>query len=116
MSDHNSVKNNNCIIGSGVKISKYENDIQILNMNKGGDYYKPLDDEELNIFKEYGWKEGQVRLAISNCLFKLNLVEQKIRTEVNTRKNDKHIQNLKNRREVLLNKYTKHKQKLNQLN
>jgi hypothetical protein len=75
-----------------------------------------LDEDEYNIFYHGGWKRGSVNLSISNCLFKLGLIEDKIKTEVNTRKNDKHIQNLKNRRENILNKYTKLKQKLNQLN
>lgn len=103
------------IVGSGVKIQKFGDNIEILNMNKGGDYYKVLDENEYNIFHSDGWRKGAINLAISNCLFKLGLIEEKIKTEVNTRKNDKHIQNLKNRREGILNKYTKHKQKLNQI-
>ena len=104
------------IIGSGVRIQRFGDRIEMLNMNKGGDYYKILDEDEYNIFYHNGWKRGSVNLSISNCLFKLGLIEDKIKTEVNTRKNDKHIQNLKNRRENILNKYTKLKQKLNQLN
>jgi len=104
------------IIGSGVRIQRFGDRIEMLNMNKGGDYYKVLDEDEYNIFYHDGWKRGSVNLSISNCLFKLGLIEDKIKTEVNTRKNDKHIQNLKNRRENILNKYTKLKQKLNQLN
>ena len=41
--------------------------------------------------------------------------ENKIKTELNTRKNDKHIQNLKTRRENLLNKYTNLKTEFNNL-
>ena len=104
------------IIGSGVRIQRFGDRIEMLNMNKGGDYYKILDEDEYNIFYHCGWKRGSVNLSISNCLFKLGLIEDKIKTEVNTRKNDKHIQNLKSRREIILNKYTKLKQKLNQLN
>ena len=104
------------IIGSGVRIQRFGDRIEMLNMNKGGDYYKILDEDEYNIFYHCGWKRGSVNLSISNCLFKLGLIEDKIKTEVNTRKNDKHIQNLKNRRENILNKYTKLKKKLNQLN
>jgi len=54
-------------------------------------------------------------VAISNCLYKLDIIENNIKTEVNTRKNDKHIQNLKNSREKILNKYTINKRKLNKL-
>lgn len=108
--------NHQTITGIGVKMQRFTDRIEILNLNKGGNYYKELDENEYECFYSHGWREGKIRLAISNCLFKLNLIEQKIKTEVNTRKNDKHIQNLKSRRELILNKYTKHKQKLNQLN
>ena len=108
--------NHETITGVGVKLQMFSDRIEIFNLSKGGNYYKECDEAEYECFYSYGWKEGKIRLAIMNCLFKLNLIEQKIKTEVNTRKNDKHIQNLKNRRESILNKYTKHKQKLNQLN
>ena len=49
-------------------------------------------------------------------MFKLKLIEKKIQTEVNTRKNDKHIQNLKKRRENVLKKYYKTKRKLLKIN
>ncbi|HAI19298.1 MAG TPA: hypothetical protein DCM10_15460 [Xanthomarina gelatinilytica] len=103
------------IIGAGVKMQKFKEHIEIFNMNKGGDYFKPLDDDELDLFLESGWKVGTINLAISNCKHKLELIEKKIQNEVNTRKNDKHIQNLKNRRESIMLKYTDHKSKLNQV-
>ena len=104
-----------CILGMGVKIQKFENYIQILNTAKGGDYFKELNESEYQFFFEDGWKVGAINLALSNYSYKLNLIEQKIRTEVNTRKNDKHIQNLKNKRESILKKYSKQKSKLNKL-
>ena len=54
-------------------------------------------------------------LSILNCKRKLNLVEYKMRMEVNTRKNDKHIQKLKNSRDKLLIKYSKQQKKLNKI-
>ena len=48
-----------------------------------------------------------------NCKRKLNLIEQRIKKEVNTRKNDKHIQKLKATRENLLVKYSKRNKQLN---
>ena len=50
---------------------------------------------------------------LNNYNFKLKLIQEKIKQEVNTRKNDKHIQNLKNRREKILQKYTERKIKFN---
>tara|TARA_R100000544_G_C2225757_1_gene60553 strand:- start:893 stop:1321 length:429 start_codon:yes stop_codon:yes gene_type:complete len=103
------------VISAGVKIQKFDDGIQIFNMNKGGDYFKILDDYELNLFLEFGWALGCIKLSITNCRYKLGLIERKIQNEVNTRKNDKHIQNLKTRRENILKKYTILQSKLNQV-
>tara|TARA_R100000935_G_scaffold791_3_gene2821 strand:+ start:815 stop:1228 length:414 start_codon:yes stop_codon:yes gene_type:complete len=103
------------IIANGVKLMKFQENIEMFNMNKGGDYFKELDEDEYALFHEGGWKVGLIKLAISNCLFKLDLIEKRIQNEVNTRKNDKHIQNLKNRREKILKKYTTHQTKLNKI-
>ncbi|HAI18202.1 MAG TPA: hypothetical protein DCM10_09365 [Xanthomarina gelatinilytica] len=62
-----------------------------------------------------GWKVGCIKLSLSNCKHKLDMIEKKIQNEVNTRKNDKHIQNLKTRRENILLKYTDLRNKLNQV-
>jgi len=43
------------------------------------------------------------------------MIENKIKREVNTRKNAKHIMNLKNARERIMNSYTKVNKKLNQI-
>ena len=50
-----------------------------------------------------------------NCKRKLDLIEERIKREVNTRKNDKHIQRLKTSRENLLIKYSKRKKQLKQI-
>jgi len=100
------------VIRMGVKIQKFNNRIEILNTSKGGSYYKECDEEEYSFFTDYGWKTGCVKLAIHNCIHKLKLIENKIKTEVNTRKNDKHIQNLKNKRELVLCKHAELQLKL----
>ena len=43
------------------------------------------------------------------------MIEDRIRNEVNTRKNDKHIKKLKSSRENLLINYSKRKQQLNKI-
>ena len=96
----------------GVKIQKFNDYIEILNCSKGGDYFSSFNDEEYKIILKEGWKVGCIKTAMNNCLHKLNLIESKMKIEVNTRKNDKHIQNLKNRRESILIKYSKHNNKL----
>lgn len=103
------------VIGRGVKIQQFDNEIQILNMGKGGDYFKECSPDEYSFFYDLGWKKGCSKVNMSNCLHKLDIIENKIKTELNTRKNDKHIQNLKSRRENLLNKYTNLKSELNKL-
>ena len=65
-----------------------------------------------DLFFQHGWEEGALMVSILNCKRKLDLVEYKMRMEVNTRKNDKHIQKLKNSRDILLIKYSKQQQKL----
>jgi len=101
------------VIGRGVKIQEFDDKLEILNMGKGGDYFKECTPEEYDFFYQQGWKKGAMLVSSNNCLFKLNIIEKRIKTELNTRKNDKHIQNLKNRREVLLNKYSNLQTKLN---
>ncbi len=103
------------VIYLGIKIQKFEDQIQILDLNKGGSYYKLIDPAHYQVFYDYGWKIGCLKMAIHNCVYKLELVEERIKTEVNTRKNDKHIQNLKNKREKLLQKHYAYNNKLNQI-
>jgi hypothetical protein len=103
------------VIGRGVKIQQFDDVIQILNMGKGGDYFKECNPDEYAFFYESGWRKGCAKVSMSNCLHKLSIIENRIKTELNTRKNDKHIQNLKSRREALLNKYTNLKTELNKL-
>ena len=104
------------IINNGIKFQKFSDRIEVMNMGKGGDYFKECTLEEYDYFYDYGLKGGILKVAMDNCLHKLEIIKQQIQTEVNTRKNDKHIQNLKNRREKILVKYTKHQSKFNQLN
>lgn len=106
--------NRETVINKGCKIQKFTDRIEILNMGKGGDYFRVLTNDEYDYFHIHGWKVGVILLAISNCQYKLNIIQERIKKEVNTRKNDKHIQNLKNRREAIMVKFTNHKRKLNQ--
>ena len=57
------------ILGKSVRIEKCGNNIELYNLNKGGDYYKPLNEIELQCFMDNGWKAGQLHLVIMNCLF-----------------------------------------------
>jgi len=103
------------VIANGIKIQKFSDRIEILNTGKGGDYFQECTLEEYDFFYDEGWEVGCYKVKINNCLHKLKIIEENIKTEVNTRKNDKHIQNLKTRREKILQKYTINKNKLNQI-
>lgn len=105
--------NRQAVMSKGVIIQRFPNRIEILNMGKGGDFFKLCTEEEYKYFYKGGWIKGTLNLQLSNCLYKLKIVERRIKREVNTRKNDKHIQNLKNRRETILLKYTDIQRKLN---
>tara|TARA_R110002050_G_scaffold258582_1_gene397966 strand:+ start:373 stop:765 length:393 start_codon:yes stop_codon:yes gene_type:complete len=102
------------IIRKGVKIQMFNDKIEILNMGKGGSYYQECNEKEYKFFTDFGWKIGCLCIIAENCLYKLNLIETRIKSEVNTRKNDKHIKRLKNKRSAILIKYATYKLKLNQ--
>ena len=101
----------------GIRIEKVNitGTINIHNTTKGGDYYTLVPEENLQSFFEKGWRYGVFSLALSNYRSKLEIIENKIRDEVNSRKNAKHIQSLKANRERIMQRFTKVSQKLNQL-
>tara|TARA_R110000824_G_scaffold1402_1_gene7141 strand:- start:37 stop:423 length:387 start_codon:yes stop_codon:yes gene_type:complete len=106
---------NKGVINYGVKIQKFPSKTEILNCGRSGDYYQECNTEEYELFFIHGWEKGGLRLSMMNCKRKLDMIEDNIRNEVNTRKNDKHIQKLKITRENLLIKYSKRKQQLNKI-
>jgi hypothetical protein len=110
-----SMLNGDSVVNYGVKIQKFPSKIELLNCGRSGDFFQEFNEEEYNVFFKYGWKEGGIRLSMMNCKRKLDLIEDKIRNEVNTRKNDKHIQRLKASRENLLIKYSNRNIKLNKI-
>ncbi len=116
MEDFHSIKPTDfSAINNGVKIQKFPSKTEILNCGRSGDYFQECNKEEYKLFFKYGWREGGVRLSMVNCKRKLGMIEERIRAEVNTRKNDKHIQKLKVSREKLLLKYSNRTQQLNKI-
>jgi hypothetical protein len=114
--DYKAIKpNEHSVINNGVKIQQFPSKTEILNCGRSGDFFQECNKEEYKIFFKYGWREGGIRLSMLNCKRKLDIVEQKIKMEVNTRKNDKHIQKLKNTRESLLLKYSNRNKQLNKI-
>ena len=101
----------------GIRIERIylSGQISIHNTTKGGDYYTLVESDAIKIFKEKGWRYGVFSLALSNYRSKLDIIERKIREEVNTRKNAKHIQSLKSNRQRILNRFSKVSHKLNSI-
>ena len=102
---------------SGLKIVKDDetNKIELINATRGGDYYREINAEELEVFLEKGWRYGVYVLSLSNYRLKLDLIEQKIHKEMNSRKSKKQIEILKGSRKRVMNKYSEINYKLNQL-
>lgn len=89
-------------------------EIQILNTSLGGEWYAKVDNNQINIFLEKGWRIGVYELSLSNYRLKLDKIEWSVKKEMNGRRNPKQIQSLKSARENILRKYSKIKFKLNQ--
>jgi len=100
----------------GCKISQdaETKEIQILNTSLGGEWYSKVDNNQINIFLEKGWRIGVYELSLSNYRLKLDKIELSVKKEMNGRRNPKQIQSLKSARENILRKYSKIKYKLNQ--
>ena len=106
---------NDSIVNYGVKIQRFPSKTEIINCSRNGDYFQECNEEEYKLFFIHGWKKGAIKLSMMNYKRKLDLIEWKIKEEVNTRKNDKHIKKLKSTRENLLVKYTKRIKQLNKI-
>ena len=96
----------------GIKITREGNDVQIFNTTIGV-FYKEITTEQYQTFLEYGWVVGVYRLALVNYKRKLNVIEERMRSEVNTRKNDKRIKSLKKARTTILKDYRRITKQIN---
>lgn len=103
-------------ISNGIKIIKSheDNSIEIFNTARGGDYYKELSEEEYDLFFKHGWVIGVCKLSLKKYKERLDIIEQKMKNEINGRNNSKYISFLKETRKSTLNKYYNITQKLNQ--
>ena len=108
--------NKETLIKLGVMIRKFPNKIELINCHKGGDYFSSIEDHEMKIFNQHGWKKGVLLFSMQTYKRKLSMIEVRIQQEMNSRKNDKFIKGLKVQREKILNKYSNIQQQLNKLN
>jgi len=100
------------IISGGIKMQKFSDKTEILNCSKNGDYFQELTPEEYSIFYKNGWEKSCLIMGKINNIRKLKMIEQKMKEEVNSRKNDKFIKNLKTKREFVMNRYSYYTKKL----
>ncbi len=121
-SDYNTAKINskccNSIVSKGVKIQKEleTNQITIYNTHLGGDFYKEIDTNQYHIFERKGWVYGKYFISLCNYRTKLDVIEKRIKNEINTRKNGRYIIGLKEMREYYLLKFSESSKIINQLN
>jgi len=121
-SDYNTAKITskccNSIVSKGVKIENEleTNKIIIYNTHLGGDFYKEIEEYQYHIFERKGWIYGKYVVSLSNYRRKLDVIEERIRAEINTRKNGRYIMGLKEMREYYLLKFSESSKIINQLN
>ena len=102
------------IYGCRIVKDKSTDKISLFNAG-GGDYYIEMNEEEVEIFLENGWRHGCYTVSLSNCKRKLLKVEKRIRDEMNSKKNPKQISSYKESRETILSMYTRISNKLNKI-
>jgi hypothetical protein len=78
----------------------------IYNTKFGNDFYTELTPEEYEIFMLRGWKIGCYMMSLKNCRRSLETISKKIITEVNSRKNHRHYNALKEGRANIMERFT----------
>jgi len=99
----------------GFKIvkEKKSDKISILDMTTSGDFYREINKDEYNDFKNLGWKIAIYVLYLSNCRSKLEKLEARINVAIVNNESIKLIRKLKANREQILSNFNKVKIKLN---
>ena len=107
------------IILYGIKIIKDEStsEVQILATNNTGEHYINIDDDDLNVFLEKGWKYGTYQLSLSNYRLKLDWIESRIKKAINSgmKESSKKFYELKSDRDNILDSYQRVTIKFNKL-
>jgi hypothetical protein len=103
----------------GIKIIK-DNEtskIELLNTAKSGDFYHPLNQEDMNLFHEGGWRYGIYVISLSNLRVKLDKIEQLIKKRMNEKptSSEKQLAHYQATRQNTLERYTEITIKLNKL-
>ena len=98
----------------GIKIVRDNEtlEVEIFNTTMGGDFYKEVNAEQYKLFLENGWKIGVYVICLSNYRRKLVRIEERIKEELNSRKNAKSIKTSKHRRLTILKNFREVSNKL----
>lgn len=94
------------VIYRGVKIQNKNDNIKIYNLAKGGDFYKEATLEQYDVFLQKGFRGGVYEICMENYKRTLDTLSIKIRNEMQSRKNVKHYDSLKEWRTTIMNKIT----------
>ena len=94
------------LIFRGVKVENKDGNIRILNMGKGGDFYREVTPEQYKVFTDKGFRQGVYDVCMENYKDTLKMLSVKIRNEVASRNNQKHYNLLKEYRTTIMNKVT----------
>lgn len=92
------------LIYRGVKVENLDGNVRVLNMHRGGDFYKEITPEQYKAFSEKGFRRGVYEVCLDNYKRALDMLSIKIRNEVSKRNNVKHYEALKEYRNTIMNK------------
>lgn len=101
------------VLSRSFKIEKKEEDIKIYKFI--GYFWSEINEDEYQTIIENGWIMGTISLSLKKITNQLDEIETKIRSEVNTRKNNKYLITLKRRRSELMNIYSSLLKQINKL-
>ena len=80
----------------GVKIvrDRESGEVEILNTQRGGDFYQEIDVDEYDYFLQKSWRFGVYRVSLSNYRRKLSNVEASIKDVIDTKQSKKQLESL----------------------
>tara|TARA_R100000773_G_C4221040_1_gene119886 strand:+ start:1762 stop:2157 length:396 start_codon:yes stop_codon:yes gene_type:complete len=110
----NAVTKTEALIFKGYKIEKSDIGIQML--RPVGEHYEELTRRGYELICNKGWRNGIYTLLLYQYQQELEIISDKIRREVNTRRNDKHLRSLKQSRERITKDYAKISKQINNIN
>jgi hypothetical protein len=99
----------------GVKIAKDNEtgEIIIYDPTKSVNYYIEIEKDLYDLFHKKGWKKAVIHITLEKYKEKLERIKTSVSNEMNGTQSQKRLRFFKETREMILNKYYKLTQKLN---